>query len=104
MANRADDWLRQSESDLLWTKDTLKMGHWAQCCFVAQQTAEKAIKALALHRGVDSVKSHSVSARYPDAFPSGAPFEYFTEDQAVEAHTFAERIIAIVRAKMVTHG
>ena len=129
MANRATDWLKQSENDLLWTKDTLDAGRWAQCCFVAQQTAEKAMKALALHRGYDSVKSHSVteiakalgengdlermakrldlyyiSARYPDAFPSGAPYEYFTSDQAHEAFAFAEQIIHLVQSKMADHG
>lgn len=100
-------------------RDTLKAGRWAQCCFTAQQTAEKAVKALALFRGFDKVKSYSIteicrelgingeierrakrldlyyiSARYPDAFPSGAPFEYFTEDQASDAAAFAEYIVA----------
>jgi len=41
-----------------------------------------------------------ISARYPDAFPSGAPFEYFTRDQGEEAVSFAERIIAAVRARV----
>jgi HEPN domain-containing protein len=61
MPNRALDWLKQAENDLLWIRDTLRGGHWAQTCFVAQQTAEKAIKALALDRGFDSVKSRSIS-------------------------------------------
>jgi HEPN domain-containing protein len=125
MANRARDWLRQAEDDLLWTKDTLDAGRFAQCCFVAQQTAEKAMKALALHRGNDRVKSHSIteiarvlgengelervgkrldlyyiSARYPDAFPSGAPFEYFTRDQAEEALSFAGSIVRTVSVLM----
>ncbi len=129
MANRAEDWLKQAESDLLWTKDTLNSGHWSQCCFVAQQTAEKAVKALALWRGADSVKSHSISeitkalgengelermgkrldlyyisARYPDAFPSGAPFEYFDQEQATEAVQFAARIVELVKAKMASHA
>lgn len=34
-----------------------------------------------------------ISARYPDAFPSGAPYEYFTEDQASEAVSFAEKFL-----------
>jgi len=129
MTNRAVDWLKQAENDLLWTRDTLAAGHWAQCCFVAQQTAEKAVKALALHRGFDSVKSHSISeitkalgengelermgkrldlyyisARYPDAFPSGAPFEYFAQDQAAEACGFAEKIIEIVKTKVASRA
>jgi HEPN domain-containing protein len=115
MGNRAEDWLRQAENDLLWTRDTLASGHYSQCCFVAQQTAEKAVTALALFRGADTVKSHSISeldrmgkrldlyyisARYPDAFPSGAPFEYFDREQAEEAVEFASRVVDIVRGKV----
>jgi HEPN domain-containing protein len=125
VTNRASDWLRQAEDDLLWTKDTLQAQRWAQCCFVAQQTAEKAVKALALFLGYETVKSHSITeivkelkengelermgkrldlyyitARYPDAFPTGAPFEYFTQDQAAEAAQFAEAIVGLVKGKM----
>lgn len=128
MIDRSSDWLRQAKDDLEWTRDTLKAGRWAQCCFTAQQTAEKAVKALALFRGYDKVKSHSIteicrelgingelerrakrldlyyiSARYPDAFPSGAPFEYFTEDQATEAAAFAEFIVAAAE-DAIEHG
>ncbi len=38
-----------------------------------------------------------ISARYPDAFPSGAPFEYFTRDQAEEAVQYAEALVAATR-------
>lgn len=125
MANRSEDWLRQALDDLEWTRDTLKAERWAQCCFTAQQTAEKAVEALALNRGFDTVKSHSIteicrelgingeierrakrldlyyiSARYPDAFPSGSPFEYFTKDQAEEAAAFAAFIVENVRGLM----
>ena len=122
MHNRWNDWLRQAEDDLLWAKDTLERKRYAQVCFSAQQVGEKALKALAFKRGYDVVRSHSlreiaesleingeiadmakrldlyyISARYPDAFPSGAPFEYFTREQAEEAVSFAERIIEAIR-------
>ena len=125
MHNRWNDWLRQAEDDLLWAKDTLKQKRYAQACFTAQQVGEKALKALAFKLGYDMIRSHSlreiaealdinseisemakrldlyyISARYPDAFPSGAPFEYFTHDQAEEAVTFAEKIVAAIHAKV----
>ena len=87
------------------------------------------MRALALHRGYDKVKSHSIteicrelgidgeiqrrakrldlyyiSARYPDAFPSGAPFEYFTQDQAAEAALFAEFIVSAAELGMTNGG
>lgn len=117
--------MRQAENDLLWAKDTLDQERYAQACFTAQQVGKKALKALAFKRGYDMIRSHSlreiaealdingeianmakrldlyyISARYPDAFPSGAPFEYFTRDQAEEAVSFAEKIIAAVRARV----
>ena len=129
MNDRSADWLRQAKDDLEWMRDTLNAGRWAQCCFTAQQTAEKAVRALALHRGYDKVKSHSIteicrelgidgeiqrrakrldlyyiSARYPDAFPSGAPFEYFTQDQAAEAASFAEFIVSASEHEMTNGG
>lgn len=127
MHNRWNDWLRQAEDDLLWAKDTLEKKRYAQACFTAQQVGEKALKALALHLGYDSIRSHSIreiaealeingdianmakrldlyyiSARYPDAFPSGAPFEYFTPDQAEEAVFFAEKLVVDVRKRVTS--
>lgn len=117
--------MRQAEDDLLWARDTLEGERYAQACFTAQQVGEKALKALAFKLEYDVVRSHSlreiaesleingevagmakrldlyyISAQYPDAFPSGAPFEYFTREQAEEAVSFAERIVAAVRARV----
>ncbi|MBF0299280.1 MAG: hypothetical protein HQK51_11205, partial [Oligoflexia bacterium] len=39
----------------------------------------------------------NISSRYPDAFPEGAPYEYFTEEQAKEAVDFSEKILIKVR-------
>lgn len=125
MTDRSDDWFRQAENDLEWARDTLRCRRWAQACFAAQQVAEKALKSIALRRGVEQVRSHSIleiaralkvdgdvermakrldlyyiSARYPDAFPGGAPFEYFTEDQANEAVEFAGRIVEKARSAL----
>ena len=35
-------------------------GHWAQVCFTCQQVGEKALKAIALFRGADEIRSHSL--------------------------------------------
>ncbi len=118
MKNRAHDWFRQAQNDFLWAQDTLRSEKYAQVCFICQQVAEKSLKAVAYFKDFDLVKSHSVmeiarslgingeieniakrldlyyiSTRYPDAFPSGAPFEYYTKEQAEEAVGFASKII-----------
>ncbi len=127
MKNRALDWYRQAEDDYLWAEHTLRAGKYAQVCFVTQQVGEKAIKALALFLGYDQIRSHSIleiaralridgeietiakrldqfyiSSRYPDAFPSGAPFEYFTEEQAQEALHMAQRLLVLIE-KCIGH-
>jgi HEPN domain-containing protein len=119
MNNRALDWEKQAINDLEWARDSFRSGHWAQVCFVCQQIAEKALKAIALSKGAFEIRSHSlvkiaealgingdiermgrrldvyyITSRYPDAFSEGAPYEYFDRDQAEEALGFAECFIS----------
>jgi HEPN domain-containing protein len=124
MANdRSNDWLRQAKDDMGWAHDTFDAERWSQACYIAQQIGEKALMALAMRRGADRVRSHSIAdiakalaingeieraakrldqyymtTRYPDALPSGAPFEYFDREQAAEALAYAENILSFVEA------
>ncbi len=119
-------WLLQAESDLRSVVDLIEKGHYAQACFNAQQSAEKALKALAFFRGADLVKSHSLAtiakdlkmngelatfavkldlyyltARYPDALPENAvPAESFTKTMADEALAMGERFINLVKGEL----
>jgi len=119
------DWLRQAENDLLWAEHSLNGKFYAQTCFIAQQASEKALKAYCFHKGFDTVRTHSlfqivkslgengdlekncreldlyyISARYPDAFPAGAPFEILTEEQAQRALKSAQDIFSTLRKRM----
>jgi len=92
--------------------------NYSQACFIAQQVAGKALRAIAYFRGADLVKGHSVylvcrelgingeleeqarlldqfyiPTRYPDAQPVGAPFQYFSREQAERALGFAENFV-----------
>ncbi len=125
MQQRARDWLAQAENDLLWARDSLSAGHFGGACFVAQQAAEKALKSVAYGRGADLVRGHSVmelseelglpaplreggarldqyyvSTRYPDSVPAGAPYRYFTEQQAREALDLAQRFVQLARTEL----
>jgi len=116
---RGEKWLRQALDDLEWLADSLAAGHYAQSCFVAQQVAEKAMKAIAYARGTEIVKTHSILAlaralsvngeiekaaqvldqyymttRYPDALPDGYPGEFFTAEQASEAMRLATLVLS----------
>lgn len=114
---RAKDWLNQAKNDLKWANESLKLGFYSQTCFISQQAGEKAIKSIAYFQEYD-VRGHSIakiaqaiginsevekagksldvfyiSARYPDALPDGAPFEFFEHEQASKALKDATIII-----------
>ena len=98
---------------------------WAAVCFLAQQVAEKNLKAIALGRAALQMKSHSalelaealgidgkieemsrildqyyISTRRPDAFSTGSPSQYFVERQAREALGFAQAFIDRAREEL----
>lgn len=123
--NRHRDWLRQAENDLEWAEHSFQGGFFAQTCFIAQQASEKALKAYCFFKGFDIVRTHSlyqiikslgengilekhareldlfyISARYPDAFPAGAPFEIITTEQAQRAIEAATEIFRILRERL----
>jgi len=107
-------WFEQAQNDLAFARYARDGGYHHQACFVSQQAAEKAIKALLYHRGVRRVIGHSVAqlaasdptlaplfdglwdgfkeldlfyipTRYPNGLPGGAPFQAFTARQADRA-------------------
>lgn len=57
--DKIGNWLKQSEEDLLWAKASLKEGILRGACFAAQQSAEKALKAFLISKGVRVVQKGS---------------------------------------------
>lgn len=124
MVERARDWLEQAESDLSSAMEMVRAAHFEWACFISQQAAEKAVKALhhcfrldpwghvvskllsQLPVAVSEELTHAakvldlyyVSARYPDGFASGAPRDHFSARQAQEAVEFARSIVDFVKA------
>jgi HEPN domain-containing protein len=125
----AERWLRQAEHDLAFGRLALKERFFAQACFVAQQTGEKALKAIAYAQGERVVIGHSlvelvsrlqervptlrprredagildqyyVPTRYPNGLAGGVPFEAFGESQAAAALAAAERFVELARAEV----
>lgn len=107
----AERWLAQSEQDAKNAEWDLKGKFYEHVCFLMQQAAEKALKAVLVCAGKRSLPSHSTLAlareaitidsslskileacktldryyiptRYPDAFPSGIPNDFFGEEEA----------------------
>lgn len=123
--NRVSDWKKQAENDLQWARYSFEGGFYAQTCFVAQQAAEKMVKAYCFYKGYDVIRTHSlfqivrslkengvleknakeldlyyISGRYPDAFPAGAPFELITKEQAERALRASMEIFRILTKRM----
>ena len=126
MSDRSKDWLRQAEKDLAQAKSSQTEGRHEWACFAAQQSAEKAVKALHLFKGqeawghvvakllkelgpetpeamIDKAKvldNFYVPTRYANGHPEGAPFEHYGRIQSEDAIHYATEILEFVRNKV----
>jgi len=128
MANRDRDWFDQALRDLEQAEDSLNAGRHEWACFAAQQSAEKAVKALHLHLGQEAwghviasllhelpesvavpkeliekarvLDNFYIPPRYPNSHPQGAPFEHYGPLQSEEAILYARETINFVGSKM----
>jgi HEPN domain-containing protein len=130
--NRSSDWLKQANRDLETAKLNMKAGIYEWACFISQQAAEKAVKALCekhklltrthqLRRLLQAVRDlveipgelyekaatldrFYIPTRYPNGFESGAPMEYFFKKDAQEAVSYATAIIQFCSDKIAQQG
>lgn len=121
MSERSKDWIRQAERDLESAKEQMKTGFFEWACFIAQQSSEKAIKAVyqkleaeawghsltelleELKQKVDvpndlidkakQLDKFYIPARYPNGWVSGTPGDYITEGDAIDATNNSEEIL-----------
>ena len=121
MAERSEDWLKQAERDLESAKAQARDEFYEWACFISQQAAEKACKAVFQNWGAEawghSISSlikgmktkchiseeisdaarnldrHYIPSRYPNGFDSGIPADYFTGEDAENAISDSERIL-----------
>ena len=126
MANRAEDWFAQAERDLEHARSAQQEGHHEWACFAAQQSAEKAVKALHLSRGQEAwghvvsrllqelplpiaddlverakvLDNFYVATRYANGHPEGSPFEHYGPIQSNQAVDYAGQILEFVCAEM----
>jgi HEPN domain-containing protein len=120
-------WMDQAEYDLVVARDVDAIGHHAHACYLCQQAAEKALKALLYRAGERQVFGHSVvellsrvaridggfvalgvaagaldklyiPTRYPNGLPGGVPTESYSADDAVEALAHAAAVVGAAEA------
>ncbi|MGC8943612.1 MAG: HEPN domain-containing protein [Caldisericia bacterium] len=119
--NRYLDWYEQAKIDFEKAKYDLKQGYYEWCCFTAQQSGEKIVKALILKLGFSPwghsitnllkllkekieihediinkaqiLDSYYIPTRYPNSFSEGKPSDYYNKKMAEEAIDAASEII-----------
>jgi HEPN domain-containing protein len=128
MPNRARDWLQQAQRDLEHAAEARQNGKHEWACFAAQQSAEKAVKALHLHCGQEAwghvivdlledlpdhvaasaemvekarvLDNFYIPSRYPNSHPTGAPFQHYGPLQSQQAVDYAREVLEFARAQM----
>ena len=126
MTDRSRDWLAQAERDLEQARASRNDGRHEWACFAAQQSAEKAVKALHLELGQEAwghviarllqeltlevpealvekgkvLDNFYIPTRYANGHPEGPPFEHYGSLQSKEAIRYAGEILDFVRSKM----
>jgi HEPN domain-containing protein len=126
MTDRSRDWFAQAERDLELGRVAKREGMHDWACFAAQQSAEKAVKAIHLASGQDVwghvvrelleelhddqavafldrarvLDGYYIPARYPNGHPSGASFEHYGKLQSEQAIAYAQEIIEFARSRL----
>jgi HEPN domain-containing protein len=126
MVDRSKDWFAQAERDLDHAKSSQKEGRHEWACFAAQQSAEKATKALHLSFKQEAwghvvarlltelpldvpenlvakakvLDGFYIPTRYANGHPEGAPFEHYGIIQSEDAIQYASEILEYVRIQM----
>jgi len=126
MADRSKDWLAQAERDLEHAKASQKDGRHEWACFAAQQSAEKAVKALHLSVNQEAwghvvarlldelpmavpddliekakvLDGFYIPTRYANSHPEGSPFEHYGTIQSRDAIEYAREILEFVHSQM----
>jgi HEPN domain-containing protein len=119
-------WLDQAEADLKTAKDCLKDENYYASAFFSQQSAEKGLEGFLYSKGYRALITHSVTelleessklrrvfegfvnygkeldrhyigSRYPNFYPKGPAYKYYTEEIAERCLNYAELILREVR-------
>lgn len=122
-------WLEQAEADRQGAQLLFDGASYHLACFVAQQVAEKALKAFIYTQGEELVVGHSVEAlcrwaaefdadferlreeaapldgyyiptRYPNSLPDSIPARVYTRSVAGEVLRLADQTLRLVREKL----
>ncbi len=126
-------WLHQAQADLHWARHLHEQGAYYLVCFLAQQAAEKALKAFLYAQGEELVVGHSVRqlclraadyaprfqeflddwgvldsyyipTRYPNSLPGDIPARVYNRQAAQGALALAEAVVGEIEAWFAAAG
>lgn len=122
-------WLEQAQADRYGAQLLFDGGSYHLTCFIAQQVAEKAVKAFLYAQGEELVVGHSVEAlcrwaaefevdwemlrlkvapldayyiptRYPNGLPDSIPARIYTQPVAQETLRLADLVLSLAQQKL----
>lgn len=130
--NRWRDWLEQASRDLRHAENARDDEDFEWSAFAAQQSAEKALKALILEKGGEPwgqsvtglvevlpadvgapadileaarrLDKHYLPTRYPNGFAEGYPGKFYTRGEAKGAIDDASQILEFCRGHLPQSG
>jgi len=118
-------WMAQAKRDLESAEWAIRGGYYEWACFMCQQAAEKALKAVYAERGAETwghsvrhllrglqneiepaefrslsqcarnLDNYYIPTRYPDSENGGAPYENYQQTDAETALDCAQRIVRL---------
>jgi HEPN domain-containing protein len=121
----SDDWMAQAKRDLEGAEWAIRGGYYEWACFMCQQAAEKALKAVYVERGADAwghsirhllrglqaeidpaeyphlddcareLDTYYIPTRYPDTQNGGVPYETYQSADANRALACAQRMLRL---------
>lgn len=126
-------WLEQAQADRYGAQLLFDGASYHLACFVAQQIAEKALKAFLYAQGEEIVIGHSVEklarwaveydadfstlreavapldayyipTRYPNGLPDSIPARVYTRKAAEDTLSMADQVLALVGQKLAEEG
>ncbi|MEM2123566.1 MAG: HEPN domain-containing protein [Candidatus Bathyarchaeia archaeon] len=123
-------WLLQAFRDHKAAKDSVEAGNYEWASFQAQQSAEKAVKALLYGLGIGAwghslvellellrdqgadevtvyareLDRHYIPSRYPNSYESGYPGMYYDKETAERAVNYCGAIIDWVKTRLERLG
>jgi len=126
-------WMAQAEHTLASARRDMETGDYAWACFKAQQAAEYAVKGLLWGFGLPAfghsilrlleqaeeqglplpeeaqgwarvLDRHYIPPRYPNAYPSGAPFEFYDRSTSEEALHCSQAMVKAMKEIGARHA